>query len=60
MYKETLIDDLQKYGDLKLAIKNLEDIEKDLKSRKKDTRQTNKEKTKAQCIRPKENNLLFE
>ena len=34
MYKETLIDDLQKYGNLKLAIKNLQDTEKDLKSKK--------------------------
>jgi hypothetical protein len=33
--KETLIDDLQKYGNLKLAIKNLEDIEMNLKSKKK-------------------------
>jgi hypothetical protein len=35
VYKEALFDDLQKYGDLKIAIKNLEDIERDLKSRKK-------------------------
>lgn len=35
--KETLIDDLQKYGNLKLAIKNLEDIEMNLKSKKKRT-----------------------
>ncbi|MGI9010853.1 MAG: hypothetical protein ACR2F1_06670, partial [Nitrososphaeraceae archaeon] len=35
LFKETLIDDLQKYGNLKLAIKNLEDIEIDLKSKKK-------------------------
>ena len=34
LYKETLIDDLQKYGNLKLAIKNLEENEKDLKSTK--------------------------
>ena len=33
--KETLIDDLQKYGNLKLAIKNLEDIEINLKSKKR-------------------------
>lgn len=33
--KEKLIDDLQKYGNLKLAIKNLEDIEMNLKSKKK-------------------------
>ena len=33
--KETLIDDLQKYGNLKLAIKNLQDTKKDLKSKEK-------------------------
>jgi hypothetical protein len=35
LYKETLIDDLQKYGNLKLAIKNLEDSEIYLKSKKR-------------------------
>jgi hypothetical protein len=35
LYKEGLIDDLQKYGNLKLAIKNLEEIEIDLTSKKK-------------------------
>ncbi len=35
LYKETLIDDLQKYGNLKLAIKNLQETEKDLKSKKR-------------------------
>lgn len=45
VYKEAFFDDLQKYGDLKLAIKNLEDSQRFLKS-KKDTRRTNKEKTK--------------
>ena len=35
LYKEKLIDDLQKYGNLKIAIKNLEETEKDLKSIKK-------------------------
>ena len=35
LFKETLIDDLQKYGDLKLSIKNLEGIEIDLKSKKR-------------------------
>ena len=35
LFKETLIDDLQKYGNLKLSIKNLEDIEIDLKSKKR-------------------------
>ena len=33
--KETLIDDIQKYGNLKLAIKNLEDIELNLKYKKR-------------------------
>ena len=28
LYKETLIDDLQKYGNLKLVIKNLEEMRK--------------------------------
>ena len=44
LYKDGLIDDLQKYGNLKLAIKNLQQIEIDLKSKKKDTRHTHKEK----------------
>jgi hypothetical protein len=35
LYKDGLIDDLQKYGNLKLAIKNLQEIEIDLKSKKK-------------------------
>ena len=35
MYKEDLFNDLHRYGDLKLAIKKLEDIEKDLKSKKR-------------------------
>jgi hypothetical protein len=35
IYKEAFFDDLQKYGDLKLAIKNLEAIEMNLKSLKK-------------------------
>jgi hypothetical protein len=34
MYKKTLIDDLQKYGNLKLSIKNLEDMQRDLKTTK--------------------------
>ena len=41
VYKEALFDDLQKYGELKLAIKNLQDIER-FEIQKKDTRQTNK------------------
>jgi hypothetical protein len=35
LYKETLIDDLQKYGNLKLVIENLEDMKTDLKSNKR-------------------------
>ena len=35
LYKEKLIDDLQKYRNLKLTIKNLENSEKNLKSTKK-------------------------
>jgi hypothetical protein len=34
-YKETLIDDLQKYGNLKLSIKNLQETEKDMKLKKR-------------------------
>ena len=37
LYKETLIDDLQKYGNLKLVIKNLQETEKDLKLKKRTT-----------------------
>jgi len=44
MYKEALFDDLQKYGHLKLAIKNLEDIEIDLKSLKKTQGEPTKKK----------------
>ena len=42
LYKETLIDDLQKYGNLKLVIKNLQETEKDLKLKKRTTRYKNK------------------
>ena len=49
IYKEALFDDLKKYGNLKLAIKSLEDGEKELKFQEKDTEQTNKENTK-QCV----------
>ena len=54
LYKEDLIDDLQKYGNLKIAIKNLEDIEKDLKSTKKNTKQT-KEKREIDKIKQTRN-----
>ena len=35
LYKETLIDDIQKYGNLKLAIKNHQEAEKDFKLQKR-------------------------
>ena len=44
LYKETLIDDLQKYRNLKLAIKNLEEIEINLKSTKKTQKTPTKKK----------------
>ena len=44
LFKETLIDELQKYGNLKLVIKNLEETEKDLKFKEKNTIQTNKKR----------------
>lgn len=44
LFREDLIDDLQKYRNLKLAIKNLEDIEIDLKSKKKTQDQSTKKK----------------
>jgi hypothetical protein len=46
LYKEGLIDDLQKYGNLKLAIKNLENVERDLKSTKKTHDKPTKKKTR--------------
>ena len=46
-YKETLIDDLQKYGNLKLVIKNLNDTQLKLKSNKGPAeKQINKERKK--------------
>jgi DNA repair exonuclease SbcCD ATPase subunit len=46
LYKKGLIDDLQKYGNLKLAIKNLENMERDLKSTKKTHDKPTKKKTR--------------
>ena len=43
--KETLIDDLQKYGNLKLAIKNLENEKKNIKATKKTQYKSVKKKT---------------
>ncbi len=42
MYKEDLFDDLHKYGNLKLAIKKLEDREEDLRNIKKTQDKTTK------------------
>ena len=50
LYKETLIDDLQKYGNLKLTIKNLQEIEKDLKTKKR-TRHKQAEKREIDTIK---------
>ena len=57
LYKETLIYDLQKYGNLKLTIKNLEETDKDLNSKNKNkvNKQIKKEKQK---LLKKENNIL--
>jgi len=57
LYKETLIDELQKYGNLKLTIKNLEETAKDLNSKNKTRgKQTNKKReTKT---KEKRNNTL--
>jgi hypothetical protein len=44
--KEALIDDLQKYGNLKLAIKNLENEKKNIKSKKKKTQYKSMKKKK--------------
>ena len=45
LYKETLIDDLQKYENLKLAIKNLQKTEEDLNSKNQTQgKQTNKKR----------------
>ena len=46
MSKKTLIDDLQKYGSLKLAIRNLQETEHELKSKKRTLdKQTNKKES---------------
>ncbi len=44
-YKDTLIDELQKYGNLKLTIKNLEETANDLNLKNKTRgKQTNKKR----------------
>jgi hypothetical protein len=45
LHKEGLIDDLQKYGNLKLAIKNLENEKENIKSKKKTQYKSMKKKT---------------
>ena len=52
LYKDDLINDLQKYRNLKIAIKNLEDIEINLKSRKKTQDKTTKKKRSAAGSNP--------
>ena len=51
LYKETLIDDLQKYGNLKLVIKNLQETEKDLKLKKRTTRYKQMKKREIDTIK---------
>ncbi len=56
MYKDTLIDELQKYGNLKLTIKKLEETANDLNSKIK-TR--GKQRNKKEKQKPdKKNNIL--
>ena len=52
LYKEDLIDDLQKYRNLKIAIGNLEDIEINLKSTKKTQNKPTKKKRSASRSNP--------
>jgi hypothetical protein len=56
MYKDTLIDELQKYGNLKLTIKKLEETANDLNSKIK-TRGKQRNKKEKQK-RDKKNNIL--
>ena len=59
--KETLIADLQRYGNLKLAIKNLEEIEINLKSKKRTrVQQINKGPIILSRKKLKGNNMLIE
>jgi hypothetical protein len=45
LYKEALIDDLQKYGKLKLAIHNLENVKKNMEHKRKTQYKSMKKKT---------------
>ena len=51
-YKQNLMDDLQKYGNLMLAIKNLKDKQIVLKSKKK-TRHQKKQRKNISTIKDK-------
>jgi hypothetical protein len=59
MSKEALFDDLQKYGNLKLAIKNLEDIEISLKKPNKGMRNRQIKKKSARLKKTTEKNPLI-
>ena len=52
LYKDDLINDLQKYRNLKIAIKNLEEFEINLKSTKKTQDKTTKKKRSAAGLNP--------
>ena len=49
-YKQNLIDDLQKYGNLKLAIKNQDEKKINLKSIKKTRSKKQKRKNKSSTV----------
>ena len=55
LYKEDLIDDIQKYRNLKIAIRNLEDIEINLKSTKKTQNKPTKKKSAVALTQIKNN-----
>jgi len=56
-YKETLIDDLQNYGNLKLTITNLENMKTELKSRKRSPPNGKQTKNKSVTVKkPKRKN----
>jgi hypothetical protein len=59
MSKESLIADLQKYGNLKLAIKNLQDIQIDLKKSNKGIRDKQIKKKSARRVQNREKNPLI-
>ena len=53
LYKQNLMDDLQKYGNLKLAVKNLEDKQIVLKSKKKTRNQKKKQRKNISTVKDK-------